>query len=420
MIELEERHIRTLKKSNASHKLFLQKAGKDKEMKKDYMAILNLEENENDIRGLTAYRPIATIPIGGRYRVIDFMLSNFVNAGLKNIAVFVKKNTRSLIDHIGTGKPWDLNRKHGGLFMFDHSMISYNNYDLKMFGNNIEFLNRNQASEVIIASSYMICNLDMEQIIDAHEESGNDISIVYKRVDNADRYFLNCACLNIDNEKRVVSISKNIGFQKENNICMEIFLMKKPILLRLIYMAVQQGYFDDFNNFLYNHIGLFRTGAIEFTGFLSCINSISSYYDTNMSFLNRDIMRELFTADRPVYTKTKDSPPAHYLEGSHGENSLIADGSIIKGTVRDSVIARSAVIDEGVELDHCIILQGASIHEGAQLSHVIVEKGVNINAGTQIVGTADFPIVIENKITSSFAADGLDPSLNMRNRYAGI
>jgi len=112
MIELEERHIRTLKKSNASHKLFLQKAGKDKEMKKDYMAILNLEENENDIRGLTAYRPIATIPIGGRYRVIDFMLSNFVNAGLKNIAVFVKKNTRSLIDHIGTGKPWDLNRKH--------------------------------------------------------------------------------------------------------------------------------------------------------------------------------------------------------------------------------------------------------------------------------------------------------------------
>lgn len=369
-------------------------------MAHNYMAILNLEESEQDIRSLTAFRPIATIPFAGRYRIIDFMLSNIVNAGIKKVGIFPSKTSRSLPDHIGSGKPWDLSRKIGGLYLFDHSLMGYNHFDAKMFGNNMEFLQRSIADDVLITSSYMVGNIDIEAILDAHEASGKDVTFVYRKTNHANMEFLNCAVLNFDSTGNMIGIGKNIGMQNDANICMEIFVMKKNVLLQLIYKALRTGNRSSFNSFLYSQINNYTHGVYEYKGAVRCINSIQAYYNAHMDIINNtDFREELFgeTGHGLIYTKTKDSPPAYYGSEAYVENSIVSDGCRIEGNIKNCVLSRFVKIGKGAKLENCIILQDTEIAEGAQLSNVIVEKGNVVGNYTQIVGTSDFPIVIERK-----------------------
>lgn len=366
-------------------------------MKHNIMAILNLEEQEEEIRSLTAFRPIATIPIAGRYRVIDFMLSNLVNGGIRQIGIFSKKSTRSLADHISGGKPWDLNLKHSGLFLFDHTLLGYHNYDAKIFGNNMEFLRKSDADYVVIASSYMICNLDLQQVVRAHCDSGNEITLLYHPTCHAYREFLNCDTLQLDETGRVTGHSKNIGTDSNANICMELFVMRKDILVQLIYRAVRKGETGSFFRFLMEVLPEFRVGGFSFEGYVSCIRSVSSYYQTNMELLEEQVRKELFCEKRPIYTKIKDAPPASYEKESDVVDSLIADGCLLSGRVRHSVLFRFVTVSPHALVENSIIMQGAVIHEGARLNHVIVEKGAVIRPGTVICGTSDFPTVIERK-----------------------
>lgn len=367
-------------------------------MAQNYMAILNLEESERDIRSLTSFRPIATIPFAARYRIIDFMLSNIVNAGITKVGVFTNKTTRSLPDHIKSGKAWDLNRKIGGLFMFDHGLLGYNNFDVKMFGNNMEFLQRSIADNVVISSSYMIYNIDIERVIDAHEKSDNDVTVVYTKTDKADKEFLNCAVVNFDSAGRIVGIGKNLGMQKCANICTELFVMKKEALLKLIYKSARTGNRKKFNDYLYSQIDEMKMGAYEFEGEIKCINSVQSYFNAHMEIIENEKLRDnWFKSKDAVFTKTKDSPPAFYSSSAKVTNSIVADGCRIEGNIKNCVISRFVKIGKGAKLENCIILQGTKICEGAHLSNVIVEKNNIVNPYTQIVGTRDFPIVIEHK-----------------------
>ena len=372
-------------------------------MARNFMAILNLEENERDIRSLTAFRPIATIPFAGRYRIIDFMLSNIVNAGITKVGIFPGKTSRSLPDHLGSGKPWDLSRKIGGLYLFDHSVMGYNHFDAKMFGNNMEFLQKSIVDDVIICSSYMVSNIDLEEVMDAHVASEKDVTFVYKKTENANHEFLNCAVLNFDSTGKIIGIGKNIGMQAQADIGMEIFVMKKNILMQLIYKALRTGNRSSFNSFLYSELDNFTHGTYEFKGSVRCINSIQAYYNAHMDIINNPELRnELFgEGGNPIYTKTKDSPPAYYGPMAYVDNSLVSDGCRVEGRIENCVLSRFVKIGKGAKLENCIILQGTEIGDGAQLSNVIVEKGNVVSPHTQIIGTPDFPIVIERKNFSS-------------------
>ncbi len=366
-------------------------------MKHNVMAILNLEEREQEIRSLTAFRPIATVPIAGRYRVIDFVLSNMVNAGIRQVGIFSKKSTRSLADHISAGKPWDLNLKHSGLFLFDHTLLGYHNYDAKIFGNNMGFLKKSEADYVVISSSYMICNIDLQKIVHSHCLSRNEISVLYHPTRHAYREFLNCDTLQLDENGTLIGHSKNIGADSNANICMELFIMKKETLIQLIYQAVRTGETCSFCKFLMKHLHHFRTGGICYNGYVSCINSISSYYRTNMELLTPQVRGELFHSARPVYTKIKDAPPTLYEGGSRVTDSLTADGCCLCGTVHHSILSRFVTVAPDALVQNSIILQGAVIQEGARLNHAIIEKGAVVHPGTVICGTPDFPAVIEKK-----------------------
>lgn len=367
-------------------------------MIKDYMAIINLAENENDIRSLTTNRPIASIPIGSRYRVIDFILSNIVNCGIQNVGIFSASNSRSLTDHVGTGKAWDLNRKIDGLFVFNHGLCDFVNHDSKLLKNNMEYIYRSTSDNVILASSYMVCNMDLAEVVHAHEASGADMTVVYKQTDEADEEFLNCYTLDVDEKtNKLLGVGKNIGFSKKANICMEIFLMKKEKLVELIYKSAHNLNSKSFISFIFNELGNLSINTYKYDGIVLCINTISSYYRSNMKMLTPEVSDKLFRSDRPIYTKIKDEPPTLYVKGCQVQNSLIADGCVIKGKVKNSVIGRYVGIEDDVEIENCIILQNIRIHKGAKLSHVIIDKNVDIEEGTELKGNETFPLVIEKK-----------------------
>lgn len=366
-------------------------------MLNDYMGILTLNETETDIRSLTTNRPLASIPIAGRYRVIDFILSNMVNSGIQNIGIFTQSNSRSLTDHLGTGKPWDLNRKLDGLFLFNYNINGSINYNIKMLINNMDYLYKSRQKNIILASSYMICNIDFNQAVKNHDNSKKDITVIYTKVNNADKNLINCDVLNINENNKVISVGKNIGVDKKANISMEMFIMKKEILIDLIYKCIQTGYYSTLKDSIYQNIDSLNVNAYEFNGYIECINSIKRYYIANMDMLNLKTTKELFFKNGVIYTKTKDEAPTKYVNGSNVTNSLIANGCIIEGSVENSILSRHVFIHKNAEVKNSIILQNCEIKSGAKLNNVIIDKNVIINRNKQLKGTPEFPLVIEKK-----------------------
>ncbi len=367
-------------------------------MLRNYMGIINLEEKESDIRSLTANRPIATIPVGGRFRVMDFVLSNMVRAGLTHISVFAKKTTRSLYDHLGSGKPWDLDRKNDGLFIFSNTLLGTAEHtNAKSFAGNMEFFSRAKPENVILASSYMIANMDLEYMAEQHEASGADISVVYKTIQDGETHFLNCDVLNVDNKNRVINVSKNIGIENNVNVCMEIFFMKKKLLTEILYKAATLGTSGAFKEVIYDLIMTQHVNGIPFNGYAACVNSVESFYNTNMDMLGLDVTGELFSSIHPIYTKTKDSPPAHYVGDSEVAHSIVADGSVIRGKVNNSVVFRNVRVEEGAELDGCVVLPNVVVGKGAKLKNVIVDKSVKVDADVTIECPKQYPLVLERK-----------------------
>lgn len=365
-------------------------------MLKNYMGILMLNENEDRIKRLTKHRPLASIPFGGRYRIIDFVLSNMVNRGIKNIGIFTDGKNRSLMDHLGSGKPWDLHRKLNGMFVFNFSQKNYMS-EIETLKNNIEYFYRSKEEHAILSSSNMICNIDYKAAADYHEASGADITIIYKKINDGRSNFIDCNTLNIDKDSNVLSVGRNIGTDDESNISMEMFLIKKKTLINLIVECIKTGYYSSIKEAIYRKLDTLQVNAYEFNGYLACINCVNSYYNANMQLLNLEVNSELFFNNGLIYTKSQDEPPTKYAEGSKVSNSLIANGCIIEGSVENSIIFRRVKIHKGAEVKNCIIMQNCEIKTGAKLNNVIIDKNFTMEEGKELKGDIDFPLVIERK-----------------------
>lgn len=366
-------------------------------MLKDYMGILNLNEKEENIQNLTRNRTVASIPIAGRYRIIDFVLSNMVNAGIQNVGVFTKSKSRSLIDHLTGGRPWDLDRKRDGMFIFNFGNGNPSLEDVEMFRNNIDYLQISRQKNVILASSYMLCNIDYLEAAKFHEQSGKDITVIYKKADDCTKSFFDCDILNIDENNRVLSVGKNIGVEDKNNICMEMFIMKKETLIELIYKCVTTGICRKIKHAIYRSLEEYDVNAYEFKGYLECVNTIKSYYKTNMDFLDIKVSKELFFNNGLIYTKVKDEAPTKYTEDSKVSNSLIANGCFIEGIVENSIISRRVHVKKGAVIKNCIIMQNCTIEEEAKLTNIITDKNVCIGKGKKLKGDKGIPLVIEKE-----------------------
>ncbi|AZT91109.1 glucose-1-phosphate adenylyltransferase subunit GlgD [Caldicellulosiruptor changbaiensis] len=361
----------------------------------NYLGIVSLTENDSKLKSLTATRPLGSIPIFGRYRAIDFVLSNLVNAGVTNVGILAPTKSRSLIDHVGTGKPWDLNRKVDGLYIFNYSYDPPSISDIKLLKSNMEFLLRSKKEMVIFTSSHMICNIDFEEVAKYHEESNADITVVYKKVTNEDDLFLDAPTLILDQDSKVVGVGKNIGRRTLVNISLDMFLLSKEFLIECILGCLENGNCGSFRDFVYKNVQNMNVNAYEFKGYVGCINSISSYFKVSMDMLNVDIQSELFSKERPIYTKSNDSPPTRYFSTCEVENSFISNGCLIEGKVKNSIISRGVVIEKDAVVENSIIFPKCIIKSGAVLKNVILDKNVVIDSNATLIGHNKNPLVME-------------------------
>ncbi len=365
---------------------------------KDIMGIINLSEKEAVLKELTYNRPIAAIPIGGRYRIIDFILSNMVNAGIENVSIFTQGKSRSLIEHLDTGKEWDLNRRIDGLFIFNPEMNLSDRImtegDIKNFKDNLDYMKCSKQKYVILSRSYMICNVNYIEAFQYHKKSNADITILYKKVEKDKEKFLHCDTLNLDEKGNVVSIGENLGNKEIFNVSMEMYIMKKELLIQIIENSIAMGDHGYLKNAIYHNMNHLNVNSYLFDGYLACINSIENYYKTSMELLNPNVYQELFYKNGYIYTKTKDAPPTKYKEDSKVINSIVANGCIIEGIVENSIIARGVKIEKGVRVKDSVILQKSIIERNTYLKNVILDKNVYISKEKILCGDIRKPLVI--------------------------
>lgn len=369
----------------------------------DMLGIINFESPAVHIAGLSQFRPIPSISFLGRYRLIDFVLSNMSNSGISNIFVHVKENPHSVFEHVGTGRHYNINSKRGSLEVYnpDPSLISaaYNS-DVHSFLLNSKDIEVSPEEYVCIAPSYFVYTTDFNALLDDHLASGADVSLLYRSIDDARETCVGCTTLQLERSsfegtdiRRVRQFSVNRGKYKSRNVSLECYVMRKDLFLNLVHRADQTSSFYWLQDILSDLRDELFINAVALKPKIICINSLQAYYHAHMLLTNYERSREMFKADWPIYTRTSDSPPARYTTEAKVRQSVIANGCLIMGTVENSVIGRNVVIEEGAVVENSIILTKSHIASGVHLDHVVVDKHVEVFNAKEIVGLDDNDVI---------------------------
>jgi glucose-1-phosphate adenylyltransferase len=302
---------------------------------------------------------------------------------------------------MGPGKSWNLDRKRDGLFML-HPMIDYNEPvirygDIQTFKNNANFIKRSRQEYVILSKSYMVTNINYKKAFEFHKESGSDITMICKSVSDAksNPQFLGLDILNCDLNGGVKSIGKNFGKVDEFCLSLEMYIMKKDLLVDIIIDSYEKGDSDFLKEAFMKVIPDLKVNAFRHEGQVFCINSIDSYFKSSMKLLDRSIFNDIFKANGKIQTKIKDEPSTLYKDTSCVTSSVLANGSIIEGTVENSIIFRGVHIKKGSIVRNSIIMQGCVIGETANLNYVITDKNVTISDKKTLMGDENAPYVIK-------------------------
>ena len=344
------------------------------------------------------YRPIGAFSILGRYRVIDFPISNFSNSGIINIQVYIAKKPHSLVAHIGTGRHYNINSKRGKIelvFPSDEELNPIYQTNIAAMASNIAHLERQSQEYVVIAPSCMVFKEDFGKLLADHAESGSDITLLYHNVTDAKHGYSTCNELILDGN-RVKHIVPNLADEDNKAIFMETFVMKKSLLLDLIKKAQETSSMYSLANIVNHLAGSLDLRAVEHKGFFAPITSLKSYFFNQLRLKDYKIASELFTPDWPIYTRTSDSAPTRYFEGASVKDSMISNGCKIKGTVENSVIARGVEIEEGAVVKNCAVLAYVKIGAGAVLENQVIDKYAQISDGRKIVTDMEHPGYIKH------------------------
>jgi glucose-1-phosphate adenylyltransferase len=351
--------------------------------------------HDERIRELTEKRAMASVPFGGRYRLIDFILSSMVNCGINKVGVITKSNYQSLMDHLGSGKAWDLSRKREGLYMLppfgEQSSISNSRIDA--LSSSSRFLTSSKEDYVLLSNCDMVCNIDFKQVISFHLKKQADITVVYRFGKIPDK-MSNTGVFEIDPDGRVRDMLIDPKVEGECNYGLNIILIRRELLIKLVADCVSRNLYDLERDLLQRNIGDYQVYAYEFQGFLQTITSANSYFEANMALMLPQVRAQLFNPERPVYTKVRDDMPARYGLGSNVSNSLVADGCQVEGEVENCVLFRGVRVDKGAKLRNCVIMQDSDIGAGTRLSYVITDKNVVIKADRSLMGFQSYPVFI--------------------------
>ena len=359
------------------------------------IGLISTNYSDSSFGVLLERRCFGSLPFGGRYRLIDFPLSNMVNSGIRTIGMVTPSYYRSLLDHVGSGTEWSLNRKLGGLFFLNGAPYGLTSGNFKFLIQdlllNMEFFQRDHSEHVLFCASNKVFNIDFNDMIESHLQSGADVTFLYKPVTEAHSAGLYLQMK--EGSNRVIGGHGN-GSPNGGNLCLDCMIVSKSILMRILEGYASFGHMDLNMVILENQSQLDLRGY-PFYGYVGCIDSVNDYIACSRDLFDRSITRELFWGPNRIFTKVQDSPPTKYAAGSSVTNSYIGSGSIIEGTVENSILFRNVHVKKGAVIRNSIILQHSTVGERAYLDNVVCDKFVSISSHVTLTGTPDTCFMVD-------------------------
>ena len=351
---------------------------------------------------LVTERLMASIPFASRYRRCDFMISSMVHCGIDNISILVRKNYHSLMDHLGSGREWDLTRKNGGL----NIVPPYAQKQVKVYEGRIEalesirgYLKKQTEKYVIMTDSNIAVNFDFNDLLHAHIESGADATVVYRKqeipkplikqsTEALDLYY----ALGVNGD-HVSKIYINPTEKGEMNFCLNIYVVERELLIRMIDDAFVHGYTSFVRDILERQIEHLDVRGYCYDGYVAEIHDMKSYFEENMKLLEEENLNALFSGNQ-IYTKIRDDNPTRYINGSKAKNVMVADGCVIEGEVENSILFRGVHIGKGAKVKNCVLMQDTVVEDNASVEYVITDKDVTITEGKSLTGNDSFQVFV--------------------------
>lgn len=369
----------------------------------DALGIIFPNSYDDLVPELVADRLMASIPFAARYRMIDFILSSMVNCGIDNVSVIVRKNYHSLLDHLGSGREWDLTRKNGGLNIvppFAEKNIKVYNGRVEALASILGFLKSQKEKYVVMADTNVAVNFDFGAFLEEHIASGADVTMAYTEedlpesalqagTDNKSLYYT----LELEN-KRVTNIKINSKATGTQNFSMNIYAIERELLIDQISQAFVRGYVFYERDILSPHLVTLNVQGYKYDGYCARITDMKSYFTENMKLLDDENLDALFENGQ-IYTKIRDDNPTRYINGAVAKNVMAADGCVIEGDVENCILFRGVKIAKGAKVRNCVLMQDTVVGEGAKLEYVITDKNVVITENQEVKGTETFQVFIE-------------------------
>ena len=362
----------------------------------DALGIIFPNAHDSLVQELVAERTMASVPFGGRYRLIDFVLSSMVNSGISNVSIVVKQNYHSLMDHLGSGREWDLTRKRGGLNLvppYAEANVKLYRGRVEALASLVEFLEDQKEEFVIMSDSDVAFNFDFNELIAAHVASQADVTVMYQRSVipqglKEDNYTLKLQ------DGRVTELLTNDYRPGVQNLSMNVYIIQRESLIAMIKDASIRGllYFE--KDILARNLELLNVQGYEYTGYTARIADCTTYFEENMRLLDPKNLDALFPEDKPVYTKVHDNAPTRYAMDCQVKNSMVADGCIIEGEVENCVLFRGVKVKKGAKVKNCVLMQNTVVEAGAEVEYAVTDKNVKITADKKLSGTDTFPVYV--------------------------
>jgi len=363
---------------------------------RDVLGIVSFSDPSVDIDGMMETRSVGAISFLGRYRLIDFTLSNFTNSGIDEIQIYVKNKPRSLVSHVNEGN-YNINSKRGGLkFLFNSSYKRnsiYNN-DISCYMENLQSIEESDKEYVILAPSHLVYRFDFNDLLTAHKQNGNDITALYVQTTKAKEQFFMQKSLDIDKEGRVSKFDINLGKYKNAAISLDVMVMRKSLFIDLVNRAANTSSLYTFDDIIKEQLDELKVYTYKYKGVVASITSLKEYFDANMYLSDLQTSKKIFNSNWQIHTKTNDSCPTKYTKDANVVGSIVANGCIIEGTVINSVIGRNVIIKKGTVIKDCVILPSVSVAEGAHLEDCIIDKYAEVKYVKTLKGSKKHPLYV--------------------------
>ena len=353
--------------------------------------------HDTTLGDMTKNRTMGSVMFGGRYRLIDFPLSNMVNSGISEVGVITKSNYQSLLDHLGSAREWDLARKKGGLYI----LPPFGNVESTLYRGRIEalygamsFIKHSRAKYVILSDCDVVTNIDYKPIVAAHIESGADITAVAHTGVYSSDDIKTSTVFNVDADKNVTSVLINPDISGTCTTSLNVFVMSMDFLIETVNDAMARGNVSFERNILQEKCRELKIKIYEYDNYFSKLNSPESYFKSNMALLEPENARKLVVPKRSIYTTVSDNAPVMYDLDSKVSNSLVADGCIIEGEVENSVLFRGVKVGKGAKVKNCILMQGTVVGDNAELNYLITDKNVSICENHILTSSPQYPMYV--------------------------